>query len=183
MENKSATIRVFDTRENVEYKRNSFKAQDIKSAIVIHDNGKGNFLLSKHNRETHEECIGYDGSLDLTEMVTSMHNKGLYEISKRKAILLSELPVDSLRFKSLLKNVILKSPDLTKLEASKESKDAIREIMDRGCFLATDAIDSIIEEEKKAKEKQAKEKQAKKQEKESKIVEAVLNRFRGSGKE
>ena len=183
MENKSATIRVFDTRENVEYKRNSFKEQDIKSAIVIHDNGKGNFLLSKHNRETHEECIGYDGSLDLTEMVTSMHNKGLYEISKRKAILLSELPVDSLRFKSVLKSVMLTSPDLTKLEASKESEDAIREIMDKGNSLATVSIDDKIKEEKQKEKQKEKEKQDKKQEKESKFVEAVLNRFRGSGKE
>ena len=179
MENKSATVKVFDTRENVQYEIHSFEKQDIKSAIVIHDNGKGNFLLSKHNREAHEEFIGNDGSLDLTERVTRVYDKGLYKISKGQANLLRELPADSLMFKTVLKSVILTSPDLTKLEASRESRDAINEIMDKGNSLATVSIDDKINEEKQKSQKN----KIKKQEKESKFVEAALNKFRGSGKE
>ena len=180
MENKSATVRVFDTKENVKYRPNSFEEQqDIKSAIVIHDNGKGDFLLSKHNRETHEEVIDNDGSMALTEMVTRVYSKGLYEISKEQANLLRELPVESSRFKDVLESVLVTSPDLTKLEASRESQNAIREIMDKGNSLATVSIDDKIKEEKQKE----KEKQDKKQEKESKFVETVLNKFRASGKE
>ena len=181
MENKSATVKVFDTRENVEYESYLFEEQNIKSAIVIHDNGKGNFMLSKHNRENHRETTGMniDGNLDDTVRVTRVYDKGLYKISKRQANLLRELPADSLMFKTVLKSVILKSPDLTKLEASRESQDAINEIMDKGNSLATVSIDDKINEEKQKE----KEKKKEKQEKESKFVEAVLNKFRGSGKE
>lgn len=177
MENKSATVKVFDTRENVEYKTNSFEKQDMKSAIVIHDNGKGNFMLSKHNRETHIETTGMiiDGNIDDTAMVTRVYNKGLYKISKREANLLRELPADSLMFKTVLKSIIMTSPDLTKLEASSESRDAINEIMDKGNSLATVSIDDKINEEKQKSQK----KKIKKQEKESKFVETVLNKFRG----
>ncbi|MBQ8869881.1 MAG: hypothetical protein IJ019_00715 [Alphaproteobacteria bacterium] len=175
MENKEAVVRVFDTRGNVEGMK-----RDIKSAIVIHDNGKGDFLLSKHNRETHIETTGMyiDGNIDVTEKVTRVYNKGLYKISKREANLLRKLSAESLMFKTVLTKVLL-SPDLTKLNASRESQEAIREIMNKGNSLATDAIDSKVEEEQKAKEKQAKEKQ----EQESKYIESVLNKFRGSGKE
>lgn len=179
MENKSATVKVFDTREDVQYSSYSNRKQDVKSAIVIHDNGKGDFLLSKHNLETREEATTEDQNVVVHYDVTSVYNKGLYKISKRQANLLRELPADSLIFKTVLKNVILKSPDLTKLEASRESQDAINEIMDKGKSLATVSIDDKINEEKQKE----KEKEKEKQEKESKFVEAVLNKFRGSGKE